>query len=172
MTICSPHYKPNQTVNDMNTYQEIVPDLLTLVPEIRVEYAEMNAEFSSSFSERDVDELQQLEETYELTNNTDSIDTTIVFENLLVPYVVDIASTGKNSKKLSQIMDWLEALSINPVFEVSNLVAGSFCEPLIGSHEDKLSLLYPFMGKKTKELCKMQFSRFIVSEETKKMFGS
>ena len=156
----------------MSTYQEIVSDLLTLVPEIRAEYAEMNAGFGSGFSEHDVDELQQLEETYERTNNTNSLGTTIVFENLLVPYVVDIVSTGKNSKKLSQLMDWIEALATNPMFEVSNLVAGSFCEPLIGSHQDELSLLYPFMGKRTKELCKMQFSRFIVSEEIKKMFGS
>ena len=156
----------------MSTYQEIVSDLLTLVPEIRAEYAEMNAGFGSGFSEHDVDELQQLEETYERTNNTNSLGTTIVFENLLVPYVVDIVSTGKNSKKLSQLMDWIEALATNPMFEVSNLVAGSFCEPLIGSYQDELSLLYPFMGKRTKELCKMQFSRFIVSEEIKKMFGS
>ncbi len=156
----------------MSTYQEIVSDLLTLVPEIRAEYAEMNAGFGSGFSEHDVDELQQLEETYERTNNTNSLGTTIVFENLLVPYVVDIVNTGKNSKKLSQLMDWIEALATNPVFEVSNLVAGSFCEPLIASHQDELSLLYPFMGKRTKELCKMQFSRFIVSEEIKKMFGS
>jgi hypothetical protein len=156
----------------MSAYQKIVPDLLILVPEIRTEYAKMNAEFDNVFSEKEVNELQELERAYELSSHTDSIGETIVFENLLVPYVLRIASTGENLNKLLEIMNWIEALSNSTVFEVSNLVAGSFCEPLIASNEDKLPLLYPLMGKRTRELCKMQFSRFIVSDEIRKMFSS
>lgn len=159
-------------MNRMITYKEIVPELLSLVPDLKTKYAEMNADFGVSFTEKDLDDLQQIEKAHDLQVTTNSVGPSIVFENLFVPYLLGISGTNSNSTKLSEIMNWVEELSSSEVFEVSNLVAGSFCEPLLASHEDKLPALYPLMGKRTKELCRMQFSRFIVSDATKKMFDN
>jgi hypothetical protein len=153
----------------MNTYQEVIPELISLVPEIKAKYIEMNTGFGSDFTEQDIAELQQIEELHNLPNSTKSIGPSIIFENLLVPYVLEISSNGSNPARLSEIMNWIEKLSSSGVFEISNLVSGSFCEPLVASNEDKLPTLYPSMGIKTKELCKMQLSSFIVSDATKKM---
>jgi hypothetical protein len=131
----------------------------------------MNTDFGSYLTSGDVDDLQQVQKLHDLQNEKGSLGSTIVFENLLVPYVLKTSQDPTNSSKLAETMNWIESLSNSDVFEVSNLVAGSFCEPLIASHEDELPLLYPSMGLKTKELCKMQFSRFVVTDETRKMFG-
>jgi hypothetical protein len=159
-------------MTSMNIYQEVVPELISLVPEIKTKYVEMNADFGSNFTAKDVSELQQIAELHNLSDSTKSIGPTIVFENLLVPYVLEISSNGSNPTRLLEIMTWIEKLSNSGVFEISNLVSGSFCEPLVASNEDKLPALYPTMGIKTKELCKLQLSSFIVSDATRKMLGA
>jgi hypothetical protein len=156
----------------MNTYQEVVPELISLVPEIKAKYVEMNTDFGKDFTAKDISELKQIEELHNLPNSKNSIGPSIVFENLLVPYILEISSKDSNPIRLSEIMVWIEKLSNSEVFEVSNLVSGSFCEPLVASNEDKLPALYPLMGVKTKELCKLQLSSFIVSDATKKLLGS
>jgi hypothetical protein len=156
----------------MNTYQEVVPELISLFPGIKARYIEMNTDFGSNFTDKDIAELKQINELHNLSSSKNSIGSSIVFENLLVPYVLEISSENNNSAKLSEIMTWIEKLSNSEVFEVSNLVSGSFCEPLVASNEDKLPALYLSMGTKTKELCKLQLSSFIVSDATKKLLGA
>jgi hypothetical protein len=156
----------------MNTYQEVVPELISLVPEIKAKYVEMNTGFGSNFTDKDVSELKQIEELHNIPGSKNSIGPTIVFENLLVPYVLEISDKGDNPVRLSEIMIWIEKLSNSEVFEISNLVSGSFCEPLVASNQDKLPALYPSMGMKTKELCKLQLSSFIVSDATRRLLGA
>ncbi len=154
----------------MNKYQELTSQLISLAPDLASKYATMNAEFGSDFTDDDAAKLKEIDEIHSLQSQSKAVGTTVVFENLLVPYILEISAMDRDSEQLSKIMNWLEELSSSNVFEISNLVAGSICEPLIASHEDKLAFLIPYMGTKMKELCKMQFSRFIVTEETKKMF--
>ena len=153
----------------MTTYLDVVPQLLDIIPELNQNYDKMNEGFGSKFSAAEIEELDKLDESLRLPKvKQRSIGTTIVFENLLVPYIVSLA-TSEDWTVLSKIMDWIEVLA-NGIFEVSNLVAGSVCEPIIASNGNSILTIYPYMGKRTREFCKMQFSRFMVSDEVKQLF--
>lgn len=164
-----------ELMNSNFDLQTIIPKLLANVPEIAQAYSEllqnekMNAE---KLSTEDISELNQIAEMHNLPkHDMNKPGVTIVFEQLLVKFILELKQDKKSANRLKEIMDWIEKLANHPEFAVRNLVAVSICEPFITVHESSLSYLVPLMGEKTKELCSMQFELFWVSDETKRLFG-
>lgn len=156
----------------MVAYQEVVSQLMVLAPQLKGKYQELNTNFRRNLSDQDLEESRLIEDLHGLQSNQGNIGVSVVFENLFIPCILELANDQDKSTHLSEVMNWVESLANSDIFAVSNLVAGSVCEPLIASHEDKLSNIFPYMGRKTRELCKMQFSRFIITNQTKIMFQS
>lgn len=154
--------------------QKVVPGLLSAVPELRASYLQLVREEETStqrLSPKDIEELNQIAELHDLPKrDLGKPGVTIVFEHLLLRFMLHLSEEYRFDR-LREIMGWVEELTSHPEFAVRNLVAGSICEPLITTHESTLPIFVPLMGKKTKELCTMQFELYLVSDETKKLFG-
>lgn len=154
----------------MNEYLELVPSLMKLAPDLLPKYMQLKKEFESGLDAEDIEALQQISELHNLQDESKTVPTTIVFEDLLLPYIVNLAVTGEDLKKLSTVMSWIEELAKSSNFKISNLVASCVCEGLVTKYESNLASLMPYIGTKSKLLCKNHFSRFMVTEETQRMF--
>jgi|GEM_PF-2119071 len=155
--------------------QLIIPELLSNVPELEEAYIKMLDEEKSTAETLGKEDIRQLEQLAQL-HNISGFDirkpgVTIVFEQLLVRYIVDLSRDVRLHERLKLIIEWIETLANHPEFAVRNLIAVSVCEPLITTYEDTLGYFVPFMGEKTKALCTMQFEQYLISDETKKLFG-
>ncbi len=152
----------------------IVAELLSVVPELKTPYLKLAAEEKKSkqkLTKEDLEELEQIADVHNLPkSNLDEPGEYLVFEDLLVAYMLRLAEE-KEFKRLSDILSWLEKLASHHEFDVRNLIAIAVCEPLITTYQSKLQSIVPFMGQKTKALCTMQFERFRVRDETKRLFG-
>lgn len=155
--------------------QPLIDELLLTVPELTIGYRNMEIESQKAkhyWSKEDYEDLDQIVEMHGLPKSDfRKPGVTIVFEDLLVRFMLEIADDRKQAKKLKSIMQWLEHLANHEEFAVRNLIAVSVCEPLITTHEDKVHLFVPLMGPKTKGLCTMQFEMYNLRDETKRLFG-
>lgn len=94
---------------------------------------------------------------------------TIVFEDLLVPFIAALSSDITRSDRLADVMNWIEQLANSEIPEVRNLVAVGVCEALITNEDKHLQKIQPYMGKKTRGLCRSLFPLYHVSENTAKL---
>jgi hypothetical protein len=76
----------------------------------------------------------------------------LVFENVLLPFVIRLASDIENSQRLIEVLEVIEELASSEKFYISNLVTTGFCEPLITTHQARASSIIPFMGSVTRKL--------------------
>jgi hypothetical protein len=83
---------------------------------------------------------------------------------------VAIAAEPDQCGQLRKIMAWMEGLTNSTDMEVRNLVATSIGEPLVASYDDVLPIVFPYLGSRTKEFCKVIFVFFKVSDATKLLF--
>ncbi len=95
---------------------------------------------------------------------------TIVFEDLLVPLILALSCDAEGSFQLTEIMNWLEEASADS--DVANAIAVTVCESLITTHVSKIEAIYPYMGKRVRDMCIMQFSENHISKATKRIFWS
>lgn len=157
--------------------QSVIPELLSAVPELAPTYQQMHQEAQESaqrLSQKDIDELEQIAQMHGLPKrNLSKPVETIVFEQLLVGFMVELAenSTPSHHRRLSEIMEWVESLARHPEFAVRNLIACSVCEPLITTYQLNLHQFVPLMGEKTKALCTMQFEMYRIDDKIKQLFG-
>ena len=162
-------------MNNAYDLQPLVLELLKSVPEVTSEYERMKAESEEAkqfWKEEDYAELDKITAMHGLPKTDYSKPgVTIVFEDLLLRFMLELIEDKKQLFRLKAIMDWIEQLANHQEFAVRNLIAGSICEPLITTHESTLPHFVPLMGEKTKALCTMQFEIYRVSAETKKLFG-
>jgi hypothetical protein len=116
--------------------------------------------------------MEQLREKHQLPKlDYTKPGPTLVFEQLLISFLLDLIKDKQHVQQLTKIMDWIEQLASSEVFAIRNHVAVSICEPLITNHQSSLELIVPFMGVNTKKLCTMQFEIYRVNDSTKKLFG-
>ncbi len=153
-------------------YQNIIPALMEFVPEIRDGYALMKEEYVSGGSLWDAQDYEEMSYSYapdKFLEEQHTPGVTIVLEHLLVPLIIALSHDARGSARLTEIMKWLEKASNNA--DVDNAVAISICEPLITTYQSKIEAIYPYMGKKVREMCIMQFPEYKISEATKRIFG-
>ena len=152
----------------------LIPELLQNIPEIQTEYLEMLLEYrdgAEKLSEQDIQELRDIRIMHNIPEsdlNTPGIS--LVFDALVTPLIVKLAVEKKSANRLSEIMEWIETLAKSEVLDIHNLISVCTCESLITTYEDSLSGVFPFMGKRTRELCKLQFDEWRLSPETFELF--
>ncbi|MFN8444519.1 MAG: hypothetical protein U0175_27290 [Caldilineaceae bacterium] len=155
--------------------QPLVDELLLVVPELVAGYKNMEVESQNAkqyWSKKDYEDLDSIAKMHGLPKSDyGKPGVTIVFEDLLVRFMLEIAEDKGQAQRLKPIMQWIEHLANHEEFAVRNLIAVSVCEPLITTHQDKLHLFVPLMGEKTKSLCTMQFEMYNLWDETKRLFG-
>jgi hypothetical protein len=151
--------------------QQLLPELFERIPSFRETYLGFVQNWNPVLSKKDKEELEHIVQLHNLPRqNYDLPGMTIVFENLLVPHLVEL-SKQNSSKQLSNAMDWIEQLAINEHFEVRNLVAGSVCVPLLTTHSGSFNDILPFTGKETIALCKMVSTGYRLSEDVRKLLN-
>lgn len=151
--------------------QRLIPDLLQAIPEIREGYNALKEEFSGPLPEYDLEELEIIREMHGFPiEDPDEPGITIVIENIVVPYIIELVNS-KNTKRLQEIMAFMERWASSEIFDISNLVGVCICEPLITTYEDYIEDTYPYMGPATIKMCIDSFSAFRVSDKTKQIFG-
>jgi hypothetical protein len=154
--------------------QSLIPHLLEVVPEIRDEYEAMRKyaiESHPHWIDQDYEDMLRIAQIHNLPKKQhDEPGITLVVEDLLVPHIIKQALDTRSSSRLHEIMKWVEGLANSDIFDVKNLVAASICQPMITTFEDELKHIYPYMGKKTKELCRIQLPYYNIRSKTKRLF--
>ena len=151
------------------TYDEIIKEMLSVAPELNVRYAKMIAWYGSiELSEQDAEELNEIRKVHSLDDNPDP-GLTIVLEELLVPFFID-QTLSKSKPKTQKIANWIEDLASGNDLETRNLVAVSFCAPLLTNYESSFPRVFPSLGKQTKSLCKLQLSAWKLEQKTRDLF--
>jgi len=155
--------------------QDIIPELLSNVPELEKAYMERLEEEKSDAETLSMEDIRQLEQISQIHNLGDfdvfKPGVTIVFEQLLAKFIIELSQDSQLHKRLESIMKWIETLAEHQEFAVRNLIAVSVCEPFITKYEVHLERIVPLMGDQTKALCTMQFKQFQISAKTKALFG-
>jgi len=162
-------------MNSSYDTQRLVQELLRVAPELQSEYNKMLKEAKGagkSWTREELDVMEQLREKHQLPKlDYTKPGPTLVFEQLLVPFLLDLIRDKQHVQQLTRIMNWVEQLASSEIFAIRNHVAVSICEPLITNHQSSLEQIVPFMGVNTKKLCIMQFEIYRVNDNTKKLFG-
>lgn len=154
--------------------QQLITDLITIVPEIENDILYMQDSFKKRSTLLDLEDKQQLDSIQQKRKlhsvRTDQVGIDIIMEDILIPYIMNTITENKNTRQIKQVMDWIEGIAHSDLFEIRNAVATSICEPLITSFQSDLPYVYPYLGDKTRSLCKMQFSEYNITDATKKLF--
>ena len=146
--------------------------MLDFVPEIRDEYALMKKRSLDAGALWDVQDYRDMGAAYTTGKSFEELHSpgvTIVFEDLLVPLILALSCDAEGSFRLTEIMNWLEEASTNS--DVANAIAVTVCESLITTHVSEIEAIYPYMGKRVRDMCIMQFSEYHISKATKRIFG-
>ena len=156
----------------MLNYQNIISAMLDFVPEIRDDYALMKKECLDGGALWDAQDYRDMGSAYTTGKSFEEMhtpDVSTVFEDLIVPLILALSCDAEGSSRLIEIMNWLEEASADS--DVANAIAVSVCESLITTHVSKIEAIYPYMGKRVRDMCIMQFSEYHISEATKRIFG-
>lgn len=160
-------------VNKYNI-QNLIPELLHVVPEIKGDYDLLLKEFTQNsklLSKKDLEELKDTQKLHDLPQiDYTKPGITLVVEDLLMPYIVEISLDPKKSRRLFDIMNWIEELVNSNNQVIVNMVSLSICEPLLTSYQSKIKHIQPFMGVKTKFLCKSQLAYYKINKDISKLF--
>lgn len=154
--------------------QQLLPELLSAIPEIEGKYKAMEVEAARGYALWDEQDFADMEIIKELHGFPDDDDAkpgmTIVLEELVVPFTIAICQDTNRIHRLTGIMALIETWASSSIFDIRNLVAVCFCEPLLISHEDYLITVFPYMGVETKKICRMQLKSSRNSSEIMKLF--
>ena len=151
----------------------LIPECLQAVPEVAPDYLELCKERQAVvFTDQDYADLEEIARMHQLPPSDPHVPgITLLLEDLVVPFLIDLAQDSTKCQRMHEIMDWLETLARNEIFDIRNVVGVSICEPLLTTYEEQLPTIYPYLGTETKRLCVMQFSRWILDDTTKQLFA-
>lgn len=127
------------------TYQNLVEHTLLKVPEIQEEYDQFVVRYGGPVSK----ELEEIAKKHNVLQTSGPIGNHIVFEDILVKFVVSIASQKPMERRLFEIMEFIEELATHPDSRIQNVIAVSFCEPLATTHRNHCNAILPYMGSQT-----------------------
>jgi len=147
------------------------------VPEIKPAYDRMYNEHRTSlalWSETDYEDFRKIARFHGTPEDVvlDALQyprTNLVFENILLPFIIGLTSEPGKSQRLVQVMAWIEELAADEEFGVRNLVGTGFCEPLITNQEHHAASIIPLMGKATRQIGREVMRMFKVSEQTQRL---
>src|SRR5690606_4570770 len=91
---------------------------------------------------------------------------TIVFDNLVVPLIVQLSESGNNDR-LEELFDWFEELASDENPEIRHgLLEVTLCESLLSNEVSHFHQLYPFLQSRPhlRLLFKGVSKRFTVSQ--------
>ncbi len=98
-----------------------------------------------------------LEELLDIPHNDERrLGATILFESILVPFIVSLFDDEMNNRtRIQELMDWIEYLAHQEDVNIrGGLVGVCVCEQVIGRYDDRLPQIFPYFGPKTKEICR------------------
>ncbi len=159
--------KPEQ---GSEVYNQIIPTLLEVVPEIKEQYVGLG---EYNLSDKDIEVMDRIRKIHDLPySDRKALGATIVFETILVPFIISLLNDLQKKRRLSEITKWIETLANHEDFWIRNLIATSICEPLLTTYEDKLPKMFDYLGIKTKKMCKKQLNDYILEDATIHLFIS
>jgi len=155
------------------TIYNLIEYTLKAIPEIKLQYEDEAKWYQSAYkslTKQDLEELNTIATIHNIPQTNDPIGETIVFENMVSPFIASLAPNSQQRKRLEAVMIWIEGLANSKDKWVRNIVAGSVCEPLLTTYRGSLKDIIPYMGEMTKQFCRMQFEQWKLSKETKLLF--
>lgn len=154
--------------------QKVIDELIIVVPEIREEYEEMVLyEQSVELSIEDIKELEEIAQMHNITADLNLPGDTIVFENVFVPQLILFVKENATDR-LKVVFEWVESIvtTHEQSDDIQTLFWGSLCEPLVASHDIFFPQIFPFMGPRTLELCRMVRETYVLSEEVNNLLNN
>ncbi len=166
----------NMAQGDMREYNNVLPRLLIAVPEIRENYEEMLRENNSAhllWTEQDSIDMHEINQLHGLSETVQSSPgLTLVMENLLIPFLITLTANPSQANRLADIMAWIEELASNSDFQVRNLISVTVCEALLTTYASHFDRIFPYMGKHTQNLCRMQLTDYKVDAGIRNLLTS
>ena len=138
-------------------YEEIEGLTLRIVPEIRDAYDSFGWDPIPSPTDEWVEELISLD-----NDDERRMGATIVFENLLVPFVMSLFEDEKvHTNRIQEILDWIEFLANHEDHRISGtLINVCFWGDIIDKFSYDIPRIFPYFGPRTRELCINAIDRF------------
>ena len=153
---------------------QVMSHVLKAVPEIKTAYEKMRSDSAISalqLTQEDIEELEAIWSEDAPLLRIEEPGIHIVFEDILVPFVVSLVSEPTKVERLKEVLAAIEELAVSETFYVSNAVCVSFCEPIVTNQQDKAPVIIPYMGEATLQLCRLQDKQFYLSAPVKHLLG-
>lgn len=148
----------------MTPYKDIEPLALEKIPEIWDEYRRELSIYPQHGATSYEDKLTELYQMPE--DDPRRLGGTIVFDNLVVPLIVQLSESGNNDR-LEELFDWFEELASDENPEIRHgLLEVTLCESLLSNEVSHFHQLYPFLQSRPhlRLLFKGVSKRFTVSQ--------
>ncbi len=130
-------------------FEEIEGLTLKYIPEIRDAYDKFGWDSIPYPSDEWIEELINLD-----IHDDRRLGETIVFENLLVPFLISLFENEEgNNERIQEIMDFIEHLAIQNDSKINGtLINFCFWNEILNRYSDKLPRIFQYTGTRSKEI--------------------
>ena len=145
-------------------YEEVEPTALKIVPEIKQAY------YDAGWERVPYPTDEWIEELYHTSDDDERrLGATILFENLLAPVIMSLFEDEVgNKKRIQEIMDWIESLAYHEDIRIRETLIGvCLCTKLLDQYGSKLPQTYPYLGPRTREICKDHAKRLNLAADVR-----
>ena len=142
-------------------YEDIEALVLKNVPEIKKAYYDFGWEPIPYPTDEWLEELHHIP-----LKDVRRLGATIVFESILVPFVMSLfEDETSHRKRIQEIINWVENLAHHEDLRIRETLVGvCVCEQILDKYGEKLPQIYPYFGPRTKEICWDHAKRLNVEE--------